>query len=205
MLPPGFEPGSGAPSAHDPTAGRLGRLRYRCRLVVPRHRDSGARPKVLYFHKYIILFVATSIGVQESTRDRLEHLKREAGTPSLDAALVILLEEHEELKTRKASDRLLRAVTGRRRELVRFAKRHGIKSLAVFGSAIHGDARRSSDLDLLVDFEAGKTPGLIGLGALQRELCELLDVPVDLQTPGSLSEHIRSHVLAEALEIHVTA
>lgn len=147
--------------------------------------------------------MATSIGVQETTRDRLERLKRELGAPSLDAAVALLLEEHGELQARKASDELLRSIIEKRQEIQRFARRHGVRSLSVFGSAIHGDARRGSDLDLLVQFEPARTPGLIALGALQRELSGLLGVPVDLQTPGALSKHIRSQVLAEALEILV--
>lgn len=145
--------------------------------------------------------MATSIGVQESTRDRLERLKREVGAPSLEATLATLLAEHEELKARQASDRLLRAVVEHRDEVAAFARRRGIRSLAVFGSAVHGDARPGSDLDLLVEFKPKRTPGLLGLGALQRELSELLGVKVDLQTRGSLSEPIRGRVEAEALEI----
>ncbi len=149
--------------------------------------------------------MTTSIGVQESTRDRLEKAKRELGLASLDAVLNVLVAEHDELKARKASDQLLRSLALKRGELARFAKRHGIRSLSVFGSAIHGDAQRESDLDLLVAFEPGKTPGLLGLGSLQRELSQMLGVSVDLQTAASLSKHIRDRVLAEALEIHAPA
>lgn len=147
--------------------------------------------------------MATSIGVQESTRDRLERLKREVGEPSLDSAISVLLREHEQLKAHKASAQLLRSLAEKRSELVRFARRHGIRSIALFGSALHGEVRPGSDLDLLVTFEHAKTPGLIALSAMQRQLSTLLEVPVDLQTPGSLSRHIREAVLAEALEIYV--
>lgn len=149
--------------------------------------------------------MATSVGVEESTRDRLERLKRELGTPSLDAAITILLEEHTELKARRASGRLLQSVLEKRKQLSAFVRRHHIRSLSVFGSALHGDARRDSDLDLLVEFEAAHTPGLIALGSMQRELSGLLGVPVDLQTAGSLSTDIRNRVTAEALEIHVSS
>ena len=157
----------------------------------------------LYFYNTIIIGVPTSIGVQESTRDLLERLKRDLGAASLDATLVTLLAEHHELKARAASDRLLKAITGKRAAVARFARSGGIRSLSVFGSAVHGDARPGSDLDLLVDFERGRTPGLIRLGALERELSRLLGVPVDLQTPGSLSEPMRSRIRADALEIDV--
>lgn len=156
-------------------------------------------PKVdLYFHEIIITSVATSIGVQESTRDRLERVKRDLGAPSLDATIARLLEEHAGLGRREASARFLAAAARKRDELRRWCRTNGVRRLSVFGSALHGEAHEGSDLDLLVEFLPGKTPGLLGLGALERGLTELLGVPVDLQTPGSLSTHIRDEVLGEA-------
>ena len=149
--------------------------------------------------------VPTSIGVQERTRNALERVKREINATSLDATLAALLAEHEELKARQASARLLRSIREKRVELARMAARHGIRSLAVFGSTLHGDARPDSDLDLLAVFEKGRTPGLIAMGSIERELSKLLAVPIDLQTPASLSKHIRDQVLAEALEIYGTS
>lgn len=149
--------------------------------------------------------MATSIGVREATRNDLERVKRELDAASLDTTLVTLLSEHEELKERRTSDRFLRVCVEHRRDLAHFSRRHHVRSLAVFGSAVHGDARAGSDLDLLVEFKPGKSPGLIGLGAMARELSDLLGVPVDLETRGSLSPHIRDDVLSGALPIHVEA
>lgn len=146
--------------------------------------------------------MATSIGVHESTRDALERVKRELHAPSLDAAIRTVLDEHTSLKGREPSVRLLAALLGHRAEVARFAKRQGIRSLALFGSALHGEARPGSDLDLLATFEPKRTPGLIRLGALERELSSLLGVRVDLQTPGSLSRHFRKEVLGEAVAVY---
>lgn len=44
--------------------------------------------------------------------------------------------------------------------LTHFCRTHHIASLAVFGSALREDFRPDSDVDLLVEFEPGKTPGL---------------------------------------------
>jgi uncharacterized protein len=41
-------------------------------------------------------------------------------------------------------------------------------------------------LDLLVEFEPGRVPGLLGLSAIQIELTEALGVEVDLRTPQDL-------------------
>ena len=66
----------------------------------------------------------------------------------------------------------------------------------LFGSALHGNDREDSDLDLLVDPLPGVT--LFDLGGLQVELEELLGVPVDLVTPGDLPPKFREAVLSEA-------
>lgn len=149
--------------------------------------------------------MATSIGVQESTRDDLERLKREIGAPSLDETVRRLLVEHRELEGRRASDALLDALVEKRTEVREFLRRHGIESLRVFGSALHGDARPDSDLDLLVTFSKGRTPGFIRFGRMERELAGILGVDVDLQTPESVSHHFREQILAEALEFHAEA
>jgi predicted nucleotidyltransferase len=69
--------------------------------------------------------------------------------------------------------------------------------LAVFGSALREDFRPDSDLDLLVEFEPGHTPGLAFFG-MEQELSELLGRKVDLNTPQFLSPYFRDKVLAEA-------
>ncbi len=82
--------------------------------------------------------------------------------------------------------------------IAEFCRRHRIRRLALFGSVLHGDDRPDSDLDLLVEFEAGAQVGFIGLAAMQIELSELLGRSVDLWTPSELSHYFRDRVLAEA-------
>ena len=78
-----------------------------------------------------------------------------------------------------------------------FCRRHHIRKLAVFGSALREDFRPDSDLDVLVEFEPGRTPGLAFFG-MEQELSELLGRKVDLNTPQFLSPYFRDKVLAEA-------
>ncbi len=78
-----------------------------------------------------------------------------------------------------------------------FCRRHNIRKLAVFGSALREDFRPDSDLDVLVEFEPGHTPGLAFFG-MEQELSELLGRKVDLNTPQFLSPYFRDKVLAEA-------
>ncbi len=85
-----------------------------------------------------------------------------------------------------------------REVLADFCRRHHIRRLALFGSALRGQLRPDSDIDLLVEFEPGHTPGLLGMARLERELSALLGRKVDLRTPNDLSRYFRDEVLREA-------
>jgi hypothetical protein len=78
-----------------------------------------------------------------------------------------------------------------------FCRRHHIRRLALFGSVLRDDFRPDSDVDVLVEFEEGHTPGL-DFFSMQDELSELLGRKVDLNTPGFLSAYFKDRVLAEA-------
>lgn len=82
-------------------------------------------------------------------------------------------------------------------ELAAFCRQNGIVRMALFGSTLHGEARPDSDLDLLVEFEVGRTPGF-RFFEMQDQLSALFGRTVDLETPGFLSPDIRARVLAKA-------
>lgn len=82
--------------------------------------------------------------------------------------------------------------------LADFCQRHGIRRLALFGSLLHGDFGPQSDVDVLVEFFPGQTPGLLRMVAMEQELTSLLGRKVDLRTPHELSRHFREEVLREA-------
>ena len=86
--------------------------------------------------------------------------------------------------------------------IAEFCQRHSIAYMALFGSAIHDDFRPESDLDVLVEFAPGHTPGL-AFFAMQDELSQLLGRHVDLNTPPCLSRHFRERVLQEAQTLYV--
>ena len=85
-----------------------------------------------------------------------------------------------------------------------FCQRHHIRRLALFGSALRDDFRPDSDVDVLVEFEPGHTPGF-GFVTMGDELSEILGRRVDLNTPQDLSRYFRAHVLREAEELYVAA
>jgi predicted nucleotidyltransferase len=85
-----------------------------------------------------------------------------------------------------------------RRKLVQLCKRYHIRKLAFFGSVLREDFGPKSDVDVLVEFEEGHTPGL-GFIDIQDDLSRLLGGrEVDLVTPKFLNHRIRDRVLKEA-------
>ncbi len=81
----------------------------------------------------------------------------------------------------------------KREEIRHLAAKHGAHSVRVFGSVARGDADDSSDLDLLVELEPGRS--LLDLGGLQFELELLLGCRVDVVTERGLKKRIRDRVI----------
>jgi len=82
-------------------------------------------------------------------------------------------------------------------DIAAFCRKHHIYKLAFFGSVLRDDFSLASDVDALVEFEPGFTPGL-DFFAMETELSAILGRKVDLHTRGSLSKYFREQALAEA-------
>ena len=85
-----------------------------------------------------------------------------------------------------------------------FCQKHHIRSLAIFGSFVRNDYGPISDMDILVDFEPGYTPGF-DFFLLEVELSKLLGHKVDLQTASFLSPEVRQSALSEAVTVYEQA
>jgi len=83
-------------------------------------------------------------------------------------------------------------------KLMKFCKRNHIRKLSVFGSAIRGELQQDSDIDLLVEFEQGHTPGLFSIVKMEMELAEMIGRKVDLRTAEDLSQYFRDEVIRNA-------
>ncbi|MBA3074718.1 MAG: nucleotidyltransferase family protein [Anaerolineae bacterium] len=77
--------------------------------------------------------------------------------------------------------------------------RHGVKSLAVFGSVARGEATESSDLDMLVEFV--RPVGLFEFIRLKKFLEDLTGCKVDLVTQDALHPAMRDSTLKECKQI----
>ena len=86
-----------------------------------------------------------------------------------------------------------------------FCRRHHITRLALFGSVLRDDFGPESDVDVLVEFQAGHVPGLSFM-SIERELSRLLHGRrVDMVTPKFLTPRIRDQVLESAEPLYVAA
>ena len=87
----------------------------------------------------------------------------------------------------------------RRSEILAVARARGASRVRVFGSVARGDASEGSDVDFLVDLEAGR--GLFDLGGLLMDLRDLLGRDVDVATEASLRPRVAERVLADAVDL----
>ncbi|MDW7759568.1 MAG: nucleotidyltransferase family protein [Acidobacteriota bacterium] len=84
-------------------------------------------------------------------------------------------------------------------KIAAFCRRNHIRRLSMYGSALRADFRPDSDIDLLVEFDPDRIPGLFGISRMERELSALFGGrKVDLRTPEDLSRYFRRQVLDEA-------
>jgi predicted nucleotidyltransferase len=87
----------------------------------------------------------------------------------------------------------------KRQQVLQIAREHGAYNVRVFGSVARGEAQPGSDVDLLVEMEAGRS--LLDMGGLVMELQGLLGHNVDVVTERGLKSRIRDRVLAEAIPL----
>jgi hypothetical protein len=85
-----------------------------------------------------------------------------------------------------------------------FCQQNHIRRLSLFGSVVRDDFGPESDIDVLVEFEDGHTPGL-DFFRMEAELSRLLGRKVDLQTRKFLSADILKDALSEAVEVYEQA
>ncbi|MFB4165620.1 nucleotidyltransferase family protein [Alteribacillus sp. JSM 102045] len=83
--------------------------------------------------------------------------------------------------------------------ILKIAEEHGIKNVRVFGSVARSEDGSASDLDLLVDFEEGRS--LFDLIRFKQEMENLLKIKVDVVTEKSIHWRIKEDVLNGAIQL----
>ncbi|MEA4907806.1 MAG: nucleotidyltransferase family protein [Chloroflexi bacterium] len=87
----------------------------------------------------------------------------------------------------------------KRGQILKIAAQYGAYNVRVFGSVARGTADETSDIDLIVKLEPGRS--LMDLGGLLIDLQELLGVEIDVVTENGLRARIREQVLHEAVPL----
>jgi predicted nucleotidyltransferase len=93
----------------------------------------------------------------------------------------------------------LDALRGRRDQILALATKRGAHNVRVFGSVARGEASAGSDVDLLVDFEAGRS--LLDHGGLIADLQDLLGCDVDVITAKAVHKRLEDRIINEALPL----
>lgn len=81
--------------------------------------------------------------------------------------------------------------------ILAIAAQRGVKNVRVFGSMSRNQATENSDVDLLVELEAGRTG--FALGGFLMDVSSLLNRKVDVVTEKALHRAFREQVLNEAV------
>jgi predicted nucleotidyltransferase len=86
-----------------------------------------------------------------------------------------------------------------REAILRLAAHHGIRRVRVFGSAARGETGPASDLDVLVDFEPGRS--FLDQVGFEQDLEALLGRHVDAVAEAGISPYLEDRILREAVTL----
>ncbi len=89
-------------------------------------------------------------------------------------------------------------------EVAAFCRRNHIRKLSLFGSVLRDDFTPEGDIDVLVEFEEGKTPGFAFFG-MGDELEVTVGRKVDFLTKEFLNPRWMDRTLAAAVDVYVAA
>ena len=78
-------------------------------------------------------------------------------------------------------------------------KEFNVKEIGIFGSLVRNENKKSSDIDVLVDFS--RPIGLFEFMDLEEYLSKVLSGRIDLVSKGALKGHIGERILKEVVYI----
>jgi len=93
-------------------------------------------------------------------------------------------------QNQKEIERIKKAVTG-------LLSKNKVKRAGIFGSYARGEEKKSSDIDILIEFDGS----LLDLVRLERELGEKLGKKIDLLTYKGIHPRLKKNILKEEIRI----
>ena len=75
----------------------------------------------------------------------------------------------------------------------------GIRHAALFGSVARGEARSTSDVDVLIELDPALKLDVFAYAGLKRFVAELFNGPVDVVNKAALKPYLRRPVAADAV------
>ena len=88
-------------------------------------------------------------------------------------------------------------ITEIKRKIIPILKKNGIKKAGIFGSYARGTAKKSSDIDILIEFN----DSLLTLVGIERELKKKLRKKVDLLTYKGINPYLKKYILSDEVRI----
>jgi len=102
------------------------------------------------------------------------------------------------MKSMKTFEKIRSTLSEHKEEL---REKYKVKEIGIFGSYIRGEQKKSSDVDILVEFEESASLSLLDFIRLENYLSDVLEVKVDLVEKHTLKPRIGKHVLEEVVTI----
>jgi uncharacterized protein len=99
---------------------------------------------------------------------------------------------------RKTQD-VMRRIAASKARIQALAHKRGLRNVRIFGSVARGEAKRSSDVDVLVDLAPGTS--LWNLVGFKHDLEEILGRRVDVAVASGLFREIRPDVISDAISL----
>ena len=91
-------------------------------------------------------------------------------------------------------------ITSPEKSLASYCQRNKIVYLGLFGSYARGEARKDSDIDVLIKFAKNSGVGLFDLIRIEQELSQLFHRPVEVVT--KLNKHVKPYIEKDMLTLY---
>jgi predicted nucleotidyltransferase len=89
-----------------------------------------------------------------------------------------------------------------KKKIAEICKKNDIVFMAIFGSFVRGEQKKTSDIDIAIEFDKNKRKSLFDLVHVENELAKAFKKKVDLGVFSSLSPYVAEDVRKEMRVIY---